>query len=244
MKDGRTHLAHKAEHAVDLETGALVAVTLQGADQGDTTTIVETAIAAAEQIEDAQAEVRAAQPLAEIIADKGYHSNQTMIDLEAVGIRSYVAEPDRGRRDRSKEPAAQTPVYANRRRIRGARGRRLMRQRGERIERSFAHLYDTGGMRRTHLRGHTNILKRLLIHAGGFNLGLVMRHLIGSGTPRGLQGRPATVITTLLLLLGATRRWLVAISAWHSLTAAVRSLPSPITTTANPSAATTYTKGC
>ena len=125
-----------------------------------------------------------------------------------------------------------------------ARGRRLMRQRGERIERSFAHLYDTGGMRRTHLRGHTNILKRLLIHAGGFNLGLVMRHLIGSGTPRGLQDRPTTVITPLLLLLGATRRWLVAISAWHPLTVDVRWLPSPITTTANPSAATTYTTGC
>src|SRR5208337_3123737 len=97
MKDGRTHLAHKAEHAVDLETGAMVAVTLQGADQGDTTTIVETAIAAADQIEDAQAEVQAPQPLEELIADKGYHSNQTMIDLAAVGIRCYVAEPERGR---------------------------------------------------------------------------------------------------------------------------------------------------
>src|ERR1700730_18562443 len=124
----------------DLETGALIAVTLQDADQGDTTTIIETAIAAAEQIEDAQAEMQTPQPLAEIIADKGYHSNQTMIDLEAVGLRTYVAEPDRGRRDWSKEPQAQIPVYANRRRIRGARGRRLMRRRGERIERSFAHL--------------------------------------------------------------------------------------------------------
>ena len=104
--------------------------------------------------------------------------------IDAVGIRSYVAEPARGRRDWSEEPEAQAPVYANRRRIRGPRGRRLMRQRGERIERSFAHLYDTGGMRRTHLRGHDNILKRLLIHAGAFNLGLVMRHLIGIGTPR------------------------------------------------------------
>src|ERR1700674_4175246 len=211
MKDGRTHLAHKAEHAVDLETGALIAVTLQDADQGDTTTIVETAITAAEQIEDAQAAVQTPQRLAEIIADKGYHSNQIMIELEAVGLRSYVAEPDRGRRDWSKEPAAQTLVYANRRRLRGARGRHLMRQRGERIERSFAHLYDTGGMRRTHLRGHTNILKRLLIHAGGFNLGLVMRYLIGSGTPRGLQGRLATVIAALLVFLGAPQRWLVAI---------------------------------
>jgi transposase len=233
MKDGRTHLAYKAEHVVDLETGALVAVTLQDADQGDTTTIIETVIAAAEQIEDAQATVQTPQPLAEIIADKGYHSNQTMIDLAAVGLRSYVAEPDRGRRDWSKEPQAQIPVYANRRRLRGTRGQRLMRQRGERIERSFAHLYDTGGMRRTHLRGHTNILKRLLIHAGGFNLGLVMRHLIGSGTPRGLQDRPATVIAALLVFLGAPQRWLVAISAGHPLIAAVRWFPSPITTTGN-----------
>src|ERR1700694_5880961 len=189
MKDGRTHLAHKAEHAVDLETGALVAVTLQDADQGDTTTIIETAIAAAEQIEEAQAAVQTPQLLAEIIADKGYHSNQIMIELEAVGLRSNVAEPDRGRRDWSKEPAAQTLVYANRRRIRGVRGRRLMRRRGELIERSFAHLYDTGGMRRTYLRGHTNILKRLLIHAGGCNLGLLMRAILGAGTPRGFQDR-------------------------------------------------------
>jgi len=198
MKDGRTHLAHKAEHAVDLETGAIVAVTLQGADAGDTTTIVETATAAADQIESAQADVDEPQALEEIIADKGYHSNQTMVDLDAVGIRSYIAEPDRGRRDWSKTPEAQAPVYRNRRRIRARRGRRLMRQRGERIERSFAHLYDTGGMRRTHLRGHTNILKRVLIHAGGFNLGLVIRHLIGVGTPRGLQGRLAAAIAIVL----------------------------------------------
>ena len=96
MKDGRTHLAHKAEHAVDMETGAIVAVTLQGADVGDTTTIIETAIAAAEQVEDAQANVDDRQSLEEIVGDKGYHSNQTLIDLDAVGIRSYVSEPDRG----------------------------------------------------------------------------------------------------------------------------------------------------
>ena len=159
-------MAHKAEHAVDLETGAMVAVTVQGADAGDTTTIIETAIAATEQVEDAQADVEDPQALEEIVADKGYHSNQTLIDLAAVGLRSYVSEPDRGRRDWSTAPEAQAPVYGNRRRIRGPRGRRLMRHRGERIERSFAHVYDTGGMRRTHLRGHTNVLKRLLIHAG------------------------------------------------------------------------------
>jgi transposase len=212
MKDGRTHLAHKAEHAVDLETGAIVAVTLQGADQGDTTTIVATATAAAEQIEAAQADVTGPQALEEIMADKGYHSNETMVDLAAVGIRSYVSEPDRGRRDWSKAPEAQAPVYGNRRRMRGRRGRRLMRQRGERIERSFAHLYDTGGMRRTHLRGHTNILKRVLIHAGAFNLGLMMRHLIGLGTPRGLQGRLATVVATLWVVIRATCRPRIAIA--------------------------------
>jgi transposase len=245
MKDGRTHLAHKAEHAVDLETGAIVAVTLQGADEGDTTTIVETATAAADQIEDAQADIDEPQALEEIIADKGYHSNQTMVDLDAVGIRSYIAEPDRGRRDWSKEPEAQAPVYGNRRRIRGRRGRRLMRQRGERIERSFAHLYDTGGMRRTHLRGHTNILKRLVIHAGGFNLGLVMRHLIGFGTPRGLQGRVAAVMATLLVLIEVVRRRLAAISSSHRLITAVRDRLTPLTTSAvNSSAAATCTTGC
>lgn len=245
MKDGRTHLAHKAEHAVDLETGAIVAVTVQGADEGDTTTIVETAIAAADQIEDAQAEVQDPQPLEEIIADKGYHSNQTMVDLDAVGIRSYVSEPDRGQRDWSEAPAAQAPVYANRRRIRGHRGRRLLRQRGERIERSFAHLYDTGGMRRTHLRGHTNILKRLLIHAGGFNLGLLMRHVIGIGTPRGLQGRVAAVVGTVLALIAVVQRRSVVLWRLARRIAAMReSLALSPMLIVKPSTAATYATGC
>ena len=149
MKDGRTHLAHKAEHAVDMETGAIVAVTLQGADVG------------------------------------------------------------------------------------------------ERIERSFAHLYDTGGRRRTHLRGHTNILKRLLIHAGGFNLGLVMRHLIGIGTPRGLQGRVTAVLATLGVLMGVVRRRLTTISSSYRLIPAVRGrLASLATFAVNSSAAITCTTGC
>jgi transposase len=243
MKDGRTHLAHKAEHAVDLETGAIVAVTVQGADQGDTTTIVDTVTAAAEQVEEAQADVQEPQPLDEIIADKGYHSNETM-DLDAVGVRSYVAEPNRGRRDWSKAPDAQAPVYGNRRRIRGPRGRRLMRRRGEMIERSFAHLYDTGGMRRTHLRGHTNILKRLLIHASGFNLGLVMRQLVGFGTPRGLQGRHVTILATFCVFLGAARCRLAAIGLLHRLIEAVRDRLSPTTFLVNSSAEATCTPGC
>ena len=245
MKDGRTHLAHKAEHAVDLETGAVVAVTLQGADDGDTTTIVETAIAAAEQIEEAQAEVPDPQELEEIIADKGYHSNQTMVDFDALGIRSYMAEPDRGLRDWSKAPEAQAPVYGNRRRMWGRRGRRLMHRRGELVERTFAHIYDTGGMRRTHLRGHTNILKRLLIHASAFNLGLIMRQLLGIGTPRGLQGRLAAVLATLWVLIRARPRRSARIGPSHRLVTVSRDpFPSPSARMVTSSPMTTYTTGC
>src|SRR5947209_11496755 len=242
MKDGRTHLAHKAEHAVDLETGAIVAVTVQGADQGDTTTLGETATAAADQIEDAQADVDEPQSLEEIIGDKGYHSNQSMVDLEAVGVRSYIAEPDRGRRDWSKEPEAQAPVYRNRRRMRGPRGRRLMRQRGERIERSFAHLYDTGGMRRTHLRGHQNILKRLLIHAGGFNLGLLIRSILGVGTPRGLQGRLAAVLAAVSALIAVALHRFTEIRSVRRVLAVTRGwVTVPTTLVVNSSAAASWT---
>jgi transposase len=206
MKDGRTHLAHKAEHAVDLETGAIVGVTVQDADDGDTTTCVETLIEAAEQVETVRPD---GDGIEEIVGDKGYHSNQSIIDLEAVGLRSYLSEPDRGRRNWKKNPTARDAVYRNRRRIRGSRGLRLLRLRGERLERPFAHLYETGGMRRVYLRGHPNIRKRLLIHTAGFNLGLLMRQLIGVGTPRGLQGRLMVVIATLWSLLRS--RWGVVI---------------------------------
>lgn len=196
MKDGRTHLAHTAEHAVDLETGAIVGVTVQDADTGDTTTMVETLITAAEQVE-----AVGAVGIAEVVGDKGYHSNETMVGFAALGVRSYVSEPDRGRRHWKGTAAARKAVYAKRRRIRGARGQRLLRQRGELLERPNAHLYETGRLRRVHLRGHPNILKRLLLHVCGFNLGLLMRQLTGVGTPRSLQGRAATVFDALIGLL-------------------------------------------
>jgi transposase len=209
MKDGRTHLAHKAEHAVDMETGAIVGVTVQGADQGDTTTIAETLTTAAEDLE-AVARVTDGHTavIDEVVADKGYHSNQVLVDLAALDLRTYIAEPDRGRRQWKKKADACEAVYANRRRIRGARGRALLRQRSEHLERPNAHLYGTGAMRRTHLRGHPNILKRLLIHTGAFNLGLLMRRLIGVGTPRGLQGRLAAVLTLVVAVwTGILDRW-------------------------------------
>ncbi len=193
MKDGRTHLAHKAEHAVDLETGALLALTVQGADLGDTTTVAETISAAAEQVaavaQDRQAnEQLSPQGLREVVADKGYHSNDVLRDLTELELRCYINEPDRGRRKWCGKQLEQQAVYGNRRRMRGKRGKRLSRLRGERVERSFAHLYETGRMRRTHLRGHENILKRLLLHGGAFNLSLVLRKERGAGTPRGLAG--------------------------------------------------------
>jgi transposase len=199
MKDGRTHLAHKAEHAVDLDTGAIVAVTVQGADLGDTTTVETTLPEAVEQLEAVAAVTDDAVRIGEeLVADKGYHSKQTMLDFDALGVRTYISEPDRGPQGWVDQHDARDAVYANRRRIRGVRGKRLLRRRGELLERPNAHLYETGGMRRTHLRGHENILKRLVVHASGFNLGLWMRTVTGIGTPRSLQGRAAACLTTLI----------------------------------------------
>ena len=210
MKDGRTHLAHKAEHAVDLETGAIVGVTVQGADQGDTTMIAETVTTAADALE-AVATVTDEDiaVIDEVVADKGYHSNQTLVDLAQLDVRTYIAEPNRGRRRWKHKAAARAAVHANRRRIRGRRGCALQRCRSERLERPNAHLYDTGGMRRTHLRGHDNILKRLLVHTCGFNLGLLMRALVGVGTPRGLQGRLAAVMAVFVAF------WTLAHALWR-----------------------------
>ena len=202
MKDGRTHLAHKAEHAVDLDTGAVVAITVQPATTGDTHTVYETLGTCSEQIGEVAAMVAEEDSAAlnpegpaEVVLDKGYHSNDVLVALAQVHMRTYCSEPDRGRRNWTGKAEEKAAVYANRRRIRGKRGKQLLRQRGERVERSFAHMYETGGMRRTHLRRHGNILKRLLIHASAFNLGLLMRKICGSGTPRGFQCRLNAFIT-------------------------------------------------
>jgi len=195
MKDGRTHLAHKAEHAVDMETGAIVAVTLHGADEGDTATIQDTVAEAGERIatvvadadNDEVAKQVSADGPREVVTDKGYHSRAVVSELTEWGVRTYCSEPNRGRQRWSEQEREQQAVYANRRRIHGERGLQLLRQRGEKLERWNQHLYDRGGMRRVHLRGRENILKRLVVHSGAANLGLLMRTLFGKGTPRGWQ---------------------------------------------------------
>ena len=191
MKDQRTHLAHKAEHVVDLDTQAIVAVNLGDANEGDTSSLPWSLLRAELNLEAVAADPKASRklldrPLAEVVADKGYHSNAVLVDLTASHIRSHISEPNRGRRRWKGKGAARTAVYANRRHLRSARGQRLQKRRAELVERGFAHTYDTGGMRRVHLRGRGNILKRLLIHIAGFNLSLIMRQLLGTGTPRGL----------------------------------------------------------
>ena len=204
MKDGRTHLAHKTEHGVDMDTGAIVSVTVQDASDGDTATLPETLIMAAAQVEAVQPEGSGVE---EVVTDKGYHSDETLVGLREVGVRSHVSEPERGRRRWQDKKTGETPaetraaqkaLYANRRRVRGRRGRRLQRRRGEMVERTFAHMYETGGMRRVWVRGHDNVRKRVLIQAAACNIGLLLRRLTGVGTPRSLQGRALAAICRLI----------------------------------------------
>jgi len=205
LKDGRTALAYKAENAVDMETGAIVAVTTHGGAAADTATVEATVIEAGAAV----AELVTTEPpegnyqvhpggVEEVVADKGYHSNAKLVDLQQLGIRTYISEPKRGRRNWTDKKIERDAVYANRRRIRGRRGKDLLRQRGVMLERSFAHCYETGAMRRVHLRGHENILKRLLVHVAGFNLSLVLRLLAGKGTPRGLHGLETLYLCALI----------------------------------------------
>src|SRR3954466_5311368 len=220
MKDGTTHLAHKAEHAVDIETGAVIAVTLQAADQGDTTTIKETLAETAENVAhliEREAEKAPDQepqvslnPMAEIVADKGYHSSETVLAVQQAEARSYIPEPKRQRRKWAGKAAEQKAVYANRRRVQGTYSKRLMKKRGELIERSFAHCYETGAMRRVYLRGRENILKRQLIHVCAFNLSLIFRLLVGAGTPRELRNRGAALISAFMWLQAALNALLQA----------------------------------
>jgi transposase len=209
MKDGSTHLAHKAEHAVDLDTGAVVAVTLQAADLGDTTTIAETladaGIAVAELVE-REAELHPEEKpqvnvdgIEELVADKGYHSGAVLEQVKELEVRTYIPEKKQaGKRHWEGKQGQQQAVYQNRQRVRRDYGKSLLRRRGELVERTFAHCYETGGMRRCTLHGRKNILKRLLIHVGAFNISLVLRKMLGAGKPRELKNRAAGLVSGLI----------------------------------------------
>ncbi len=206
MKDGRTHLAHKAEHAVDLSSGALLAVTLQPGSEGDTSSIHQTLAEA----QSAASEIRE-DGVAEVVADKGYHSGEVLKTLHDEGVRTYIPEPDRGPRNWDGKAVEQKRTYENRRRVRGNRGKRLQKIRSELTERSFAHMYETGGMRRVHLRGRDNILKRLLVQGAAFNLSLVLRKAFGVGKPRQLQSSTTAIVALFLGVVSAVSKlWRVA----------------------------------
>jgi len=184
MKNGDTHLAYKAEHAVDLDTEMILAAPIYHADQADADTLTETLIQAQQSLQEAGSE----QIIEETVADKAYHKADTIVECAEAEIRTYIPEKKSKRRTWTDKPEGQQQaVYANRRRVQGARSKRLQRWRSERVERTFAHVCETGGARRSWIRGLLEVTKRYLIQVAGHNLGILMRKLFGIGTPRSLQ---------------------------------------------------------
>jgi len=208
MKSGGTHMAYKSEHGVDLNSGAIVAVTLHAGTKGDTSTVYETMLDTCKNLVDLGKE-----DMPKFVADKGYHSNETMKFMELSGLKSYIAEPNRGKRNWEGKEIEKQGTLANRARIQSDEGKALMRLRAEKTERSFAHCLESGGLRRINLRGLENIRKRYIVHVAGFNLGIVMRKLIGVGTPRGMAALKGLVRACLQLLAkamaGGFRDWSV-----------------------------------
>jgi transposase len=186
MKDGRTHLAYKAENAVDLDTDLVLAAEIYPADQADNDTGTTSVVAAQKNLIEAGSDAS----IEELVADKGYHKAQTLSDASAMGLRTYIPEPEsrHKRRWTDKPPEYKKAVYANRRRVRGKRSKQLQRRRSEYVERTFAHMCETGDGRRTWLRGFENVSKRYLVLAAARNLGVILRELFGVGTARALQG--------------------------------------------------------
>ena len=203
MKDGRTHLAYKAEHAVDLDSEVIVGAVIHRADDADPDTVAVTVELSRENLEKAGS----AKQIEEAVLDKGYHKAATLQQLEEqYGVRPYAAEPDRGRRKWTDKPEGQQgAVYNNRRRIRGRRGRKLGRLRSERVERTFAHVCETGAGRRAWLRGVVNVSKSHLMRSAAHNLNIIMLAMFGVGTPRSLQGGMAAFSTLLELALRLVR---------------------------------------
>ena len=185
MKDGRTHTAYKTEHAVDVKTDIVLAAGVYKADESDTATLADTLIQAQANtvLAGSDAEIK------DVIADKGYHSTENLLQCEAWGIRSYIPEREspRGRKWTDKPPEHKQAVYGNRRRVKGKRGKRLSRLRSEYAERSFAHVCETGSARRSWLHGLEDVTKRYLMYVAARNLGVIMRALFGMGKPRTLQ---------------------------------------------------------
>jgi transposase len=218
LKDGRTHLAYKAEHAVDLESEFVLAARILPATAGDAETLADTVLTAQSHLDraatlrperrtetQAAAAIGAGAALQEVVADSGYHKDQTLELLQALGVRTYLVERDQRRVWRGKPEERKRITLANRRRVQRKKGRRLQQRRSEVVERTFAHLCETGRARRTWLCGLENVQKRYLMHAAARNLSLVMRKLFKMGTPRSLQGFGDDALARFLALRNALR---------------------------------------
>ena len=221
MKDGTTHLAYKPEHAVDLDTGAVVAAEVHPADEGDTTTITGTLDAARRNLTSVGAPPSSDDPAA-CVADKGYHARALLKNLDGGLWKARIAEPQRrGVARWHGDTDARRAVYNNRTRLRSEVGKQAMRQRAELVERSFAHILDRGGLRRTWLRGRENVHKRYLIHVAGHNLGLLMRLLIGAGTPKEAVARGWCVLILLPTSNGAYETLIMVLVAHSAIPALI-----------------------
>lgn len=204
MKDGRTHLAYKSEHAIDLDSGLLLAATIHHGDRADSESLIESLVTAQTNLiwSGSEAEIRS------VPADKGYHKTETLAWCRSFGIRTYIPEREsKMKRTWTDKPAEwREAYYGNRRRVGGRRSKRLQRLRSEHVERSFAHVCETGGARRSWLGGVVDVGKRYLMYAAGHNLGVVMRKLFGVGTPRSLQAEGEAGLATFLAGFHALRR--------------------------------------
>jgi transposase len=228
MKDGTTHLAYKAEHVVDVATDFVLGVTVHGGTAADTTTLVDSVVEAQINLDaahgvrrenEADADVESPQAIRDVVADKGYHDDGTLEQCTALGLRTYIPEPQRRhqRRWTDKPSSYRAAVYANRRRVQGARSKRLQRRRSELTERSFAHVCETGGGRRCCLRGLLKVTKRYLLQVAARNLGLILRKLFGIGTARSLQGSGALAWLVYLVIGWCRASWSILRNAMNVL---------------------------
>jgi transposase len=227
LKDGRTHLAYKPEHAVDLDTGAIVAAEVHAADQGDTATLPGTLEAAEANLAAVGAAPTPEDP-SELVADKGYHSREGLKDLEDGPWKSRIAEKKAAGVSRWRgDEEARRAVYNNRARLRSAVAKEAFKLRAELVERSFALTLDRGGMRRAWLRGRENLRKRYLVHVAGYNLGLIMRLLVGAGTPREFLARASAHLLALATANGAALVVLIIASGTETAMLVVTCEPEP-----------------
>jgi transposase len=218
LKNGRTHLAYKAEHTVDLDTEVILGAEIYGADQADTATLTTSLQRAQEHVDATET----GQEIEKVAADKGYHAAQTLVDcreLEPLGVTTYIPEPAGRRKWTDKSQDEKSAVLNNRSRTRRDYGKKLQRLRSERVERSFAHVCDTGGGRRTWVRGLDNVRKLHLVKAAAHNLGLILRKLLGAGKPRAfaaflplLQALQNAQVTILTLLCRTERHQLSSLT--------------------------------